>query len=129
LIPVLAALVLVPITAALAGPVPTPDPNAVPDVVQEAAGCDPLDPSLCLFPFPNDAFTVADATTATGRRVDFKISAMPRNGVDVTTAEAGGEGKPMDPTEWNRNDGFSPGSSVLTYVPGLNLLRSPGPAR
>ena len=27
----------------------------------------------------------------------------------------------IDPTEWNRNDGFSPGSLIVTYVPGLDL--------
>jgi hypothetical protein len=86
--------------------------------VSSNLGCDPLDPSVCLFPFPNDHFTVADATTATGRRVAFHPLAMPRGGTEVTE---GGEGKPIDPAEWNRNDGFSPGSMVLTYVPGIDL--------
>ena len=104
-----------------AGPVPTLNPDVVPDPVQEAMGCDPLDPSLCLFPFPNDAFTVADDATDTGRRIAFDLAAMPRNGTDVTAGEVGGEGKPTDPTEWNRNDGFSPGSQVMTFVPGLDL--------
>ena len=30
----------------------------------------------------------------------------------------------IDPTEWNRNDGFSPGEPVSTYVPGLDLQRT-----
>jgi hypothetical protein len=81
-------------------------------------GCDPIDPAACLLPFPNDFFTVADATTDTGLRVAFSPAAMPRNGAEVTE---GGEGKPVDPTEWNRNDGFSPGSPVLTLVPDLDL--------
>ncbi|HJR46324.1 MAG TPA: hypothetical protein VJ927_12045 [Actinomycetota bacterium] len=81
-------------------------------------GCDPLDAAACLLPFPSDHFTTADATTATGRRVNFLPTAMPRNGTEVTE---GGEGKPVDPIEWNRNDGFSPGSPVMTYVPGLDL--------
>ena len=81
-------------------------------------GCDPLDPSVCLFPFPNDFFTVADLTTATDRRVAFSPLAMPRGGAEVTE---GGEGKPVDPTEFNRNDGFSPGSMILTHVPGIDL--------
>ena len=97
---------------------------AVPDPVQSAMGCDPLDPALCLLPFPNDRFTVADPTTATGRRINFSLSAMPRNGTDATAGTAGGEGKPADPTEWNRNDGFSPGQAVLTYVPGLDLHKT-----
>src|SRR3954454_7785394 len=72
--------------------------------------CDPIDPHACLLPFPNDYFTVADATTATGRRLNLNPLAMPRN-----LAE-----KPIDPTEWNRNDGFSPGQMALTLIPGLD---------
>jgi hypothetical protein len=74
-------------------------------------GCDPIDPKHCLLPFPNDFFTVADASTDTGRRVNLPLHGMPTNIA----------GKPIDPTEWNRNDGFSPGSMVLTYVPGVDL--------
>jgi len=73
------------------------------------AACDPLDPALCLLPFPNDLFTAEDAGTDTGRRVAF--AALPSNAA----------GQPVDPTEWNRNDGFSPGSPVLTFVPELDL--------
>ena len=29
-------------------------------------------------------------------------------------------GKPIDPTDMNRADGFSPGSAMLTKVPGLD---------
>jgi len=78
--------------------------------------CDQTDPALCLLPFPNDYFTRPDPTTATGRRIDFQLLEMPRNLV----------GKPIDPTEWNRNDGFSPGSEVLAFVPGLDLHRTWG---
>lgn len=125
LVPALvAAGLLLPLTGAIAGPLPIPTPN--PDVVpaQSAAGCDPIDPALCLLPFPNDFFTVADASTATGRRVNLLPTAMPRNGTDATTGELGGEGKPIDPTEWNRNDGFSPGSMVITRVAGIDLHRT-----
>ncbi|HWL65281.1 MAG TPA: hypothetical protein VNP73_04835, partial [Actinomycetota bacterium] len=86
--------------------------------IPSSLNCDPLDPKMCLFPFPNDFFTVPDASTDTGRRVNFGLDAMPRSGADVTN---GGEGKPIDPAEWNRNDGFSPGSMVMAYVPGIDL--------
>ena len=76
--------------------------------------CDPLDPAKCLYPFPNNFFTVRDGSTDTGRRVQFSPDAMPRNAAGV----------PIDPTEWNRNDGFSPGSPILTVVPGLDLERT-----
>ena len=80
--------------------------------------CDPLDPAACMLPFPNNFFTKADPSSETGVRVNFTPDAMPRNGTEVTE---GGEGKPVDPLEWNRNDGFSPGSMVMTYVPGIDL--------
>ena len=54
-----------------------------------AAGCDPIDPSACMLPFPNDYFTTKDASTPTERRVGFDITSMPRNVA----------GKPIDPNE------------------------------
>src|SRR5581483_6716685 len=72
-------------------------------------GCDPLDGAQCLLPFPTDWFTKDDPTSATGRRVDFTVPMMPRN-------EAG---KPIEPQEWNRSDGFSAGAQILTFVPGM----------
>ena len=117
-----ASPILVAAIALLAGLMPSA--GAAPILpVSSNVGCDPLDPSLCMFPFPNDFFTVADATTATGRRINFSPAAMPRGGAEVTE---GGEGKPVDPMEWNRNDGFSPGSLILTYVPGIDLHRTWG---
>ncbi len=76
--------------------------------------CDVLAPTKCLMPFPNDFFTVADTSTPTGRRVHFDPASMTANSSGVQ----------IDPTEWNRNDGFSPGSMIVTYVPGLDLARS-----
>jgi hypothetical protein len=73
------------------------------------AGCDPIDPAQCLLPYPNDWFTKPDASSATGRRVDLSLLAMPH---DIA-------GKPVEPQEWNRSDGFSAGSQILTYVPGM----------
>ncbi len=116
------------LTALAAGPLPTFDPDVVPDAVQEAQGCDPTDPALCLFPFPNDRWTTPDSTTGTGLRVDLPVAAMPRNGTDLASGDLGGEGKPADPTEWNRNDGWSPGSMVMTFVPGLDLHQTWGTA-
>jgi hypothetical protein len=77
-------------------------------------GCDPLDPAVCLQPFPNDYFTVPDSSTDTGRRVNFDITAMPQNVA----------GNPIRPDEWNRNDGFSPGQELVTKVPGLDTQQA-----
>jgi len=97
--------------------------------VTNADRCDFLDSAHCLYPWPNDAFTVPDGTTDTGRRVALDPLSMPHNAeVDLSIAlgappgtlvSPGGIG--MDPTDFNRADGFSPGQMVLTYVPGLDL--------
>ena len=85
------------------------------DAALEAAGiCDPLDHAACLLPFPSDRFTKADPTTPTGLRLDISPLAMPRNVAN----------RPIDPTELNRNDGWSQGTPVMTSVPGLSLERS-----
>ena len=64
----------------------------------------------CLLPFPNDfALTKRDASTPTGRRVAFSVSEMPANSA----------GTHIDPTELNRNDGFSPGEPIIVHVPSL----------
>ena len=84
---------------------------AVPAQAQTAAmGCDPLDPAVCLQPWPNDYFTTPDATTDTGRRLNLNILGMPRNIAN----------NPIRPDDWNRNDGFSPGQKIVTRVPGLD---------
>ncbi|SNY69638.1 hypothetical protein [Paractinoplanes atraurantiacus] len=67
-------------------------------------------PATGLLPFPSDRFTVADRSSPTGRRVHFAADALPANVA----------GKYIDPTEWNRQDGFSPGTPILAEVPGLD---------
>jgi hypothetical protein len=76
--------------------------------------CDFLDPSTCMYPFPNDWFTVVDPTTDTGRRVHFARDGMPTN--------VGGT--PITPDDYNLNDGFSPGASILLRVPGVDLAKT-----
>ncbi|REE96088.1 hypothetical protein [Thermomonospora umbrina] len=102
---VTAVLVLGGVTA------PSASPSAL---ATTGPGCDPIDPVGCLMPFPNDWFTRPDPSTATGRRVAFQTAAMPRNRL----------GKAIDPREWNRSDGFSPGSPLLTRVPGVDLAET-----
>ena len=77
---------------------------------QNARRCDPLDPAVCLQPFPNDHFTIADPSTDTGKRVAFAEESMPANRAGVR----------WNPTEHNRNDGFSPGQAIVTRVPALD---------
>jgi len=77
------------------------------------APCDPLDTSQCMLPFPNDFYTVSDPTQATGRRVNFPPGAFPAAGASA-----------FNPSPWEGNDGFSPGSTILTHVPGISLAAS-----
>ncbi|MCW2993424.1 MAG: hypothetical protein JWQ18_919 [Conexibacter sp.] len=65
-------------------------------------GCDRLDDAACLLPFPNDAFR-------SGGKVVLRTSQMPRTA----------KGKAIDASGWKGLDGFSPGSVILTKVPGL----------
>jgi hypothetical protein len=103
-----------------AAPVATaPSSTATPttvslDVDRPALVCDPFDERACLLPWPNDAFTVRDTATATGRRVAFDPSSTPMNASAVH----------IDITDQNRADGFSPGSALLSHVPALDLERS-----
>lgn len=83
-----------------------------------ASYCDFLDPAYCLFPFPNNFYTTADASTDTGLRVNLQQTGLP---VSALTK------KSINPAEWNRNDGFSPGPMLLTYVPGIDLVQTGAP--
>jgi len=74
-------------------------------------GCDPLTPSYCGFPYPNDYWTVADATTVTGLRLALPEAVMP-----ATTA-----GVRSNPDAFNEMDGFSPGIAAMTHFPGATV--------
>jgi hypothetical protein len=87
---VLALLLAVPSTAHAATAPPS------------GPGCDRLDDAACLLPFPNDAFR-------SGGKVVLRTSQMPRTA----------KGKAIDASGWKGLDGFSPGSVILTKVPGL----------
>ena len=64
----------------------------------------------CLFPWPSDHYTVDDASASTGRRVNLSIDSSPANA----------HGVHIDPSGINQSDGFSPGESIVTRIPGLD---------
>ncbi len=68
-----------------------------------AAGCDPIGVGNCLYPWPNDYF-----------REDGHLALTP------SMMPANSSGVPIDPTDYNRQDGFSPGATIVTKVPGLD---------
>jgi hypothetical protein len=76
-----------------------------------ASPCDPLDDTHCLYPFPNDHFSVGDPTAPTGRRVAFASEAMPVNNTGAT----------VEPGPWNELDGFSVGPQAVFQLPDLDL--------
>jgi len=92
---------------ALASPPPSPSVD-----LSTADRCDFIGPqqgSRCLFPFPDDYYTVRDHSTATGRRLYLKTASMPANRLGVH----------VDATPYNASDGFSPGQMIVLKVPGL----------
>ena len=68
--------------------------------------------SLCLLPFPDDYYTVPDAGTATGLRINLKTEATPANVA----------GQRVDTAPYSLNDGFSPGQTIVVKVPGLDSV-------
>src|SRR6476620_2905295 len=102
--------------------IPPPQPYTGPPIdTSNADRCDFLDPAVCLQPWPNDYFTVADPASATGRRVHLDPNSTPanKNGVHIATGEL------------NRNDGFSPGNMIIVHIPGLDnpqALQNTAPA-
>src|SRR3954454_24338497 len=82
----------------------------VPSAATAATKCNGTPKRGCLLPFPsNVAHTKKDKTAATGRRLALTRAEMPANA----------QGVHIDPTEWNRNDGFSPGTPIVVHVPSL----------
>jgi hypothetical protein len=72
-------------------------------------GCNVIDTSSCLLPFPSDFNSVDDADSPTGRRVDFPTGQLPN-----------ADGVTFDPSVWNTLDGFSPSTPIIVQVPGLD---------
>jgi hypothetical protein len=73
--------------------------------------CDFLIDESCLLPYPSSVFLDADGTTPTGLRVHYDVGSLPAN-VSAT---------PIDPTDWNTLDGFSPGPMILALFPDTEL--------
>ncbi len=92
---------------------PTPPADAAPLL---AAACDPLVPSQCGYPFPSNVYLITDASTTSGKRVAMPADAMPLN-TQI--------GKKLDPSLIAESDGFSPGQTILTHLPGATVTGLP----
>ncbi len=93
-----------PTAALLAVVLAAPASAAAP---KPSRACDFLDRSVCLQPWPNDHFRK-------GGRIAIKPKAMP----------ADRNGNRIAPAAWSRNDGFSPGQTIVTRVRGLDNNRA-----
>src|SRR3954447_14455240 len=82
----------------------------LPTVAEAAkgAGCDPIDPSACLLPWPNDYYTRHDASSPTKLRLALGPATTPKRKDD---------GKHVDVTDLNRADGFSPRGVAIVRGP------------
>ena len=70
--------------------------------------CDPLVPTYCGYPFPSNRWTIDDNSTITKKRVKFDTKTLPKpSGVFD-----------QDPSVFSLNDGFSPGNTILSQLPG-----------
>ncbi len=92
---------------------PTGDPPDVPlldlEIATHSEGTNDLHTML---PWPSDAWLVADASTTTGKRLEYDEAAIPRNR----------DGDFFDPAPYRRLDGFSPASQPMTtFGDGLDL--------
>lgn len=78
------------------------------------ADCQPFAARACAFPFPSNLLTVPDPRTATGLRVRLPAAALPvsNRGVHLRTGP------------YDSGDGFSPGSTLIVHIRGLDNQRA-----
>jgi hypothetical protein len=125
---IVAALAIVaPSVVAMAAHASVPSANPPAAAIDtNPAHCDPIGgwqpgdgTHNCLLPFPNNYFTTPNEQSNTGEQVDLNPLAMP----------ADSAGKPIDPTQWNRSDGFSVGAQLLVDVPGMTKNSDLAPSK
>jgi hypothetical protein len=90
----------------------TPPADAAPLL---AAACDSLVPSQCGYPFPSNVYLADDPTTVTKKHVAIPMEAMP-----LTKTKGN-----LDPAMVAKSDGFSPGQTILTHLPGATVTGLP----
>lgn len=71
--------------------------------------CNPVDPSLCLLPFPS-SFFLQEADTETGWQVAYGPLSLPENIDDLQ----------IEPTYWNERDGHSVNSPLMVFFDDLS---------
>jgi hypothetical protein len=80
------------------------------------AACDPMVPAECGFPFPSNVWLSYSTTTATSAQVLFLTNTLPLN---TNTMQH------INPVPWSDSDGFSPGATIMTDLPGATTTGLP----
>lgn len=83
----------------------------------ETAGprCDFLIDDHCLLPYPSSVFLDDDPTTPTGKRIHYDLGSLPTNASGVK----------INPADWNKLDGFSPGPMLVSLFPDTGFPVDP----
>jgi hypothetical protein len=81
--------------------------------------CDPMDATRCIFPFPNDLYTLPGAPTETGRQL-----AIGRKSVITEKTGGGFATSTVDTERWTEADGFSTGAMLLMNDTDIDLVQS-----
>ncbi|MFP8881838.1 MAG: hypothetical protein VCE43_21400, partial [Myxococcota bacterium] len=85
--------------------------------LENAVECNVLNNANCMYPYPSNHFTVSDPTTDTGLRLSIPANAVPQP-----------NGPPIDTSQYNTLDGFSPTAQILMHFPaGVDLAMSDAP--
>ena len=74
-------------------------------------GCDPVEPSVCAFPWPSSYFQVPDPDKASGHRFHFGPETLPKSEIS---------GEPLNPALFKHVDGYGLGSQIYTLIPDLS---------
>lgn len=94
-----------------------PEPEVPWDGTWPTLECDSLVPEYCAFPFPNNVFTVPEAGTVTGLKVELSEAMVP--------VASNGNTTQLD--IFNLRDGFSPGIGLMVFLPGAVIDGMPRP--
>jgi hypothetical protein len=86
------------------------------DLEPVEVGCNPVVGADCMTPFPSSFHMVADATTATGVRVNLDGEWLPVSNPGVV----------FDPVRFNRRDGFSSATPfIVHFAEGVDMSQLP----
>ena len=92
---------------------PDAEPDADPGEPDEypVTDCDPLQPDHCAYPWPSSHYLAPDETRESGWALTFGPTSLPRSV----------QGRYVDPTPFERLDGFGLGVSPTVYFPDLDI--------